>query len=683
MELKAKDIRNVAIIGHSGEGKTTLTEAILYNCKAIDRQGRTDDGNTVSDYDPEEIARKISIGLAVANAEYNGVKLNLIDVPGYFDFEGEQLSALAAVESVVIVAGAQGTVSVGTEKALQYCDKHGIPAVVFINGMDKENADYFATVAALKALYPTKIAPLQIPIMQEQKMQGYISVLSENSYHFSPQGRVKIDFPEDLREAFTKIKSELAEVAASNDDELMEKFFENETLSSEDIVKGIKIGIQTHAAIPVIAGSAYTNRGVFNLMDNILRIMPSPEEGAGKAATLPDGTTKIVTCSPTQPFAAQVFKTIADPFVGKLSLLKVVSGELTNGTVYNASQGKTEKVNGIYCLKGKKQESVNALTAGDIGALAKLSYTQTGDTLTDEKNPLTFAPIAFPAPVLSMAVYAKKQGEEDKVFAGLQRLQEEDTTFLVERDTQTGETLIRGQGETQLDVLIKKLKNKYGVEAELKEPKIPYRETIRGKAEARGKHKKQSGGHGQYGDVQIVFEPCYDADFAFEDKIVGGVVPKAYIPAVEKALRECILSGVLAGYPVVNLKASLTFGSYHDVDSSEMAFKMATYLAFKEGMPQAKPVLLEPIYSYSICIPESYLGDVMGDINRRRGRILGMDLADGIQTVSAEVPLSEMAKYATDLRSMTQGRGSFTMQFARYEEVPANIAEKVIAESKK
>lgn len=665
-EYRQDAIRNVAVIGHCGEGKTTLTEAILANAGAIDRQGRTADGNTVSDYDAEEIARGISIGLSVACAEYGGVKFNLIDVPGFFDFEGELACALSAADSAVLVVGATGTVSVGTEKAFAACAKRNLPVTVFVNGMDKENADYFGTVAALKALYPTKIAPVQIPIMRGGKMQGYVSVLSGNAWEFSPQGRQKIPFPAELQESWEEIVAALAEVAAEGDDALMEKFFAEGTLEREDIVRGVRLGIEHNTAIPVIAGSALTNRGVLNLMDNLVRLAPAPRN-----------------CAEEKPFSAQVFKTIADPFVGRLSLFKVRSGCLKNGaTVLNSSQSTTEKIAGLCVLQGKKQLPVGVLRAGDIGAAAKFTNTFTGDTLCDEAAPVVYDRPELPPPVLTMAVAATKQGEEDKIFQGLRKLGEEDGTFRIERDAETGETLLCGMGETQLEILVKKLKNKYGVTALLKDPHIPYRETVKSRVEARGKHKKQSGGHGQYGDAAIRFEPC-EEDFVFADEVVGGVVPKAYIPAVEKGLRECVRKGVLAGYPVVHLKCTLFDGSYHDVDSSEMAFMVAASLAYREGYPKADPVLLEPVDSYQIRIPAQYLGDILGDLNKRRGRILGMDLEDQEQVVSAEVPRAEMLKYATDLRSMTQGRGSFTSAFARYEEVPAPLTQKIVEARKR
>lgn len=661
----AKDIRNIAVIGHSGEGKTTLTEAMLYNMKAIDRQGKTADGNTVSDYDPEEISRKISISMSLCSAVYRNTKFNIIDVPGFFDFEGEQLAALRVVAGAVIVAGAQGNISVGAEKALKYCLNNKIPTILFLNGIDKENSSFIKSLEAYKALYPTKIAPLQMPIIDNQKMKGYIDMLTGKAFMFSESGPQAVSIPDSLKADYETAKGEMTEVAASNDDSLMEKFFNEEPLTNEEIIKGIKAGIRAGTAIPVIAGSALYNRGVFNLMDDILDLIPSPAERG--------------IADDKAPFSAYVFKTVADPFVGKLSLFKVMSGTLKNGmTVLNPGKDKQEKIGGICALRGKKQDPVNNLYAGDIGAVAKLNYTSTGDTLCDEKNPVRFDATEFPPPVIAMAVSAAKQGDEDKVFGGIAKLQEEDPTFRLERDSDTGEMLLKGMGETQLEIIIKKLKTKYGADAVLKTPKIPYRETIKKKVEARGKHKKQSGGHGQYGDAAIRFEPSYDADFEFVDEVVGGVVPKSYIPAVEKGLRECIQKGVLAGYPVVRLKCTLFDGSYHDVDSSEMAFKIAASIAFKEGLSNAGPVLLEPIYTYKIKIPENYLGDIMGDVSRRRGRILGMDLVDGEQTVSAEIPFSEMTKYATDLRSMTQGRGSFTMEYTRYEEVPAELTKAIV-----
>ncbi|HEY8444481.1 MAG TPA: elongation factor G [Clostridia bacterium] len=676
---EAANIRNIALIGHSGEGKTSTAEAMLFCAKVIDRMGKIADGNTVMDFDAEEISRRISISLAVANFEWNGYKINLIDVPGFFDFEGEMIQALQVADGAVIVTSAGGEVTVGTEKAIEYCLKHKIPAMIFINQMDKENANYAATVEALKAKYLNKIAPIQIPIMDGNKMTGYISLISEKAYEFKDTGRVEIPIPDSLKSEFESLKENLKEVAASNDDELMEKYFEGVELTKEEISMGLSKGLEAADAIPVLAGSAFYNKGIINLLNQITRLFPSPADKKFKAKK--NGQDIELTTNSNEGLVCQVFKTISDPFVGKLTLFRVICGTLKTGAnLYNTTADKAEKCGAILTMKGKKQEPVDALGAGDIGAFAKLQYTRTGDTITDGAK-IVLEPVKLPEPVFTMAVNCTKQGEEEKVFSGLTKLIEEDSTVQVIRNPETSETLISGLGETQIDVLVKKLKNKFGVEAKLSDPRVPYRETIKKTAVAEGKHKKQSGGHGQYGHCIIKFEPYYEGDFLFTETIVGGSVPKQYIPAVEKGLLESITRGVLAGYPVVNIKCTLQDGSYHEVDSSEMAFKIAASLAYKKGLAEAAPTILEPIYSYKITVPESYLGDIMGDMNRRRGRILGMTLEDGKQIINAEAPLAEMFKYATDLRSMTQGRGSFTCKFERYEEVPANLIPGIIAAS--
>lgn len=675
----AENIRNIAVIGHGGEGKTSLVEAILYNAKATDRLGRVTDGNTVTDCDPEEISRKMSLGLTAAYAVWEGTKINLLDVPGFFDFEGETEEAMCAADGALLVMGAGGAVTVGAEKAIDYCAKNGVPLVVFINGMDKENADYYGTLAALKEKYPGKFAPIQIPLMEGAKMRGYVNALKEKAYRFSDDGPYEIDIPADMREDYEAVKSQLIETAAESDDVLLDKFFENGTLSREDTVHGIRLGIAKITTIPVMAGSATANKGVFNLMDEIVKYMPRADDRTAPLALDVEGDKLVpVECDESAPFAAQVFKTVVDPFVGKLNMLKVFRGKLTaGGTVWNSVTGAKERISQIYLLRGKKQEAVSELNAGDIGAVSKLANVRTGDTLCDESAKVRFDPIRFPRPVLSMAVYAEKKGEEDKIFAGLARLAEEDLSFAVEKNVETGEMILSGQGETHLDVIVKKLRSKFNVAAELRTPRIAYRETVRRTAEAEGKHKKQSGGHGQYGHCKVRFEPS-ESDFEFGDEVVGGVVPRQYIPAVEKGLRECLAHGVLAGYPVTGLRAVLYDGSYHDVDSSEIAFKIAASLAFKEGVKNAEPVLLEPVMRIRVMIPESYTGDVLGDLNKRRGRILGMDVSDGRQVVTAEVPAAELSKYATDLRSMTQARGRFASELAGYEEVPPQEAEKII-----
>ena len=680
MSIKGADIRNIAVIGHSGEGKTSAVEALLFNGGMTDRLGKVTDGNTVTDYDEQEIARKMSISLSMAYTMWDGVKLNLLDVPGFYDFEGEENEALRAAGGALIVTGATGTLTVGAEKAIDKCLKNKIPMVVFINGVDKDNADYAGTVAALKEKYAGKIAPIQIPLMEGNKMVGYINALKETCYHFADEAKKQpVPIPEELKGTLAEMQANLTETAAENDEALLDKYFEEGSLSKDEIIHGIRKGIYNVNTIPVMAGSALQNRGIINLMDEIVKYMPSAEERQEMLATAVDsGDLTGVTCEPDAPFAAQVFKTVVDPFVGKLNVLKVFRGTLKSGsTVYNATTGKTERINQIYLLKGKKQEPVSELSAGDIGAVNKLAATNTGDTLCDEGTKIKFDPIHFPRPVLSMAIYAEKKGDEDKIFQGLNKLAEEDYTFSVAKNAETGEMLISGQGETHLDVINRKLKAKFNVSALLKTPKIAYRETIRKTVEAEGKHKKQSGGHGQYGHCKVRFEP-FDGEFEFAEEVVGGSVPKQYIPAVEKGLIECLPHGVLAGYPVTGLRAVLYDGSYHDVDSSEMAFKLAAAIAFKEGLKNAKPVLLEPVMRLKIAIPESYLGDIMGDMNKRRGRILGIDMLEDMQVVNAEAPQAELQKYATDLRSMTQGRGKFMSELARYEEVPPAESEKIV-----
>ena len=680
--ISAKNIRNIALLGHGGEGKTTLAEAILFNAKAIDRQGRVDDGNTTMDFDPEEIGKKISISLATANATFKGVKLNLIDVPGFFDFEGEFVQAMTVADCALVVTGPGGTLPVGTEKALDYCVAHKVPTMIFINGMDKENANYWDTVNAVSQKYSTKIVPLMIPLMENGKMTGYANVLEGLFYKVGAHGENGQPLPDSLKSKYDELKGVVMEKAAESDEELLMKFFDSGELSAEEMVKGMKQGVKEGAAIGVFGGSALANFGVFNLMNNLISMMPSAAEA--KPVVAFDENDKPTELKPDEnaPVVIRIFKTIADPFVGRLSLFKVVSGTLKSGlTLKNASKDSEEKISSIYFLKGKKQETVDAACAGDIGALAKLSNATTGDTLSEGRE-LRLPPIELPKPVLSMAVYAAKKGDEDKIFGGLNRLKDEDISFTVTKNAETNEMLLSGVGETQLEILCRKLKNKFGVEAVLKEPRIAYRETIKKMAEAEGKHKKQSGGAGQFGQCSVRFEPGA-ADGQFVDAVVGGAVPRQFIPAVEKGLREAIKEGVLAGYPMVDLKCTLFDGKSHPVDSKEVAFVSAAKLAYTEGVAKAAPAILEPIYQLKITVPESFMGDILGDMNKRRGRILGMEMVDGKQVINAECPLAEVLKYATDLRSMTQGRGSYEMEFVRYEEVPATQVPKIIEDAKK
>lgn len=675
MGTTANNIRNIAIVGHSGEGKTTLTEAILFNGGATERMGRVENGTTVSDFDAEEIARKMSISLSLSYTEWKGVKLNLIDVPGFYDFESEFDEAMRASGAALVVAGANGTVTVGAEKAINLCLRHKKPLIVFINGMDKDNADYYGTVRALEERFKNKIAPIQIPIMEGNKMTGVLNALTGKAYRFTNAGPEEIPVPAEYRRDLETMFLTLQETAAENDDVLLEKYFEDGALSREDTIHGIRKGIFSINVIPVMAGSALQNKGVINLMNEIVKYMPEAAERQALPA-LDIKTQKVVGINCEEgPLAAQVFKTAVDPFVGKMNYLRVNRGTLKAGmTVKNTVTDADERIGSLYLVKGKKLESVPELGAGDLGAVAKLSDTGTGDTLCAPDCPVRFDPIPFPKPVLYMAVYASARGTEDKVFAGLNRLAEEDKSFILVKDPDTGETLAGGLGEVHLEVIRKKLKAKFGADAEFKTPKIAYRETIRKSATAEGKYKKQNGGHGQYGHCKMRFEPC-EKDFEFAEEVVGGSVPKQYIPAVEKGIVERLPHGVLAGYPVIRVKAVLFDGSYHDVDSSEAAFKAAAELAFEEGMKNASPVLLEPLSRLRILVPEAFVGDVLGDLNKRRGRIIGMEAQDELQLIIAEAPKAELLTYATALRAMTQGRGKFTETFARYEEAPATVLQ--------
>lgn len=680
MGISTSNIRNVALIGHAGEGKTTLAEAILYNCKAIDRQGRVDDGNTCCDFDPEEIARKTSISLACAYGEYKGYKINLFDVPGFFDFEGEMVQALTVADGAIVVTGASGSMTVGTELALDYCIKNNIPTMIFVSGLDKDNTNFDGTVQAIRQKYPSLIAPMFIPYKEGDKFAGWVDVAVGKL--FDLQGSEKGAVPANLQGSYDEAFAELAEAAAGNDEELMEKFFEEGTLSADDVLKGVKIGVKTCSSIPVFGGAGASNKGVFNLMDKIIALLPSPVE-AKEQVMLKGEEPVAIKCDPNGKVILHVFKTIVDPFVGRLNMFKVVSGTLNSGAVLkDVNKDNDEKISSIYYIKGKKQETTSSIVAGDIGALAKLGDVTTGDTLSEDPS-LKFEPIVTPAPVYSMAVFAAKKGDEDKVFGSLNKLKDEDISFTVSKNAETNEMLLSGIGETQLSILCKKLKNKFGCEAILKEPRIAYRETIRKTSEAEGKHKKQSGGAGQFGDCWVRFEPgAEDGVYEFVDAVVGGAVPRQFIPAVDKGLREAIKEGVLAGYPMVNLKCTLFDGKYHPVDSKEIAFVTAAKLAYADGIAKASPVILEPVMHLEVTVPDSYMGDVMGDMNKRRGRILGTDQVDGKSIVSAEAPQSELSKYATDLRSMTQGRGRFTSEFARYEEVPPMAQDKIIKDAK-
>jgi len=676
---QTKDIRNIAILGHGGSGKTSLLEAIAYNAKLIDRMGRVEDKNTISDYDPEEIKRGISISSALVAIETNGCKINVLDVPGYFDFIGEWHSALAVADCVIILMDALSGVEVGTEKAWDIVKKKNIPAIVVVNKTDRENVSFDKTLEQAQNLFGSKLLPLQLPVGEGLDFKGVVSVTEATEYIYE-NGKSKKQNSDN--EEIAEYKDKLVEFAAESSEELMEKYFEGEELTADEISKGLKATLCANNVIPMLLVSSVKNIAVDLLIEFIKNYAPSPVDA--KPMETKDG--KAVKYDSSLPFSAQIFKTIADPYVGKLSLFKVITGKLSGGMeLLNTTQDKKEKVNHIYTMIGKKQIDIDEIAAGDIGAFAKLTDSITGDTICDPKQKVQYANISFPEPVISMAVSPKSKGDEDKLGTGLQRLKEEDPTITVQRNTETKQTLINGIGEVHIDVISCKLKTKFGVDVVLSEPIVPFRETIKKKATAEGKHKKQSGGRGQFGVVFVDFEPTHDLnmDMEFVDKVVGGAVPRNFIPAVEKGLRDCIQEGVLAGYPVVGLRCTLFDGKFHPVDSDEMSFKMAASLAYKEGMPKASPVLLEPIYEIKITVPEEYMGDIMGDLNKKRGRIMGMEPAEGgKQVINAEAPLSEMFRYATELRSMTQAKGEFTMKFTRYEEVPSTFADKVIAEAK-
>ncbi|MCR4558414.1 MAG: elongation factor G [Saccharofermentans sp.] len=681
----ADKIRNIALFGHVGSGKTTLAEAILYYTKAINRQGRINDGNTTLDYDPEEIKRQMSVGLSVACCEYKGSKINIIDTPGDFDFLGEEMSGIRIADSGVIMISAKGGTSVGSEKAIRLLNGKNVPFLFFMNRMDEPNADFEAVAERMMERYGSSVIPLSFPIMEDGKMTGIVDVMNRKAFSIDKATGKFIEYPlpEQYNDRVDELQEKVNEVVAEADDALMEKFFAGEKFTEDEFRHGVHAGFREGKLHPIYCGSAYMNWGIDFLLNCISKDTPPAGKKPALEATLPDGSTQMISCSIDDPLAAFCFKTISDPFVGKISIFKVNAGTLrANSTVYNATKGKDERIGGLFFLKGKEQITTDCITAGDIGAASKLSNTDTNDTICDRARIIELPKIKFPQPCLSKSIVPTKKGDEDKIITGLTKLADEDHCFTVETNPETKQMVLSGIGDMQLKVLVSQLKNKYNVDCELGEPKVPYREAIRKKVKVQGKHKKQSGGHGQYGDVWIEFEPNAETeDLVFEEKVFGGAVPKNFFPAVEKGLQESVKKGILAGYPVVNLKATLVDGSYHDVDSSEMAFKIAANLAFKAGMAAANPVLLEPISKVEVHIPEDKQGDIMGDLNKRRGRIMGIDADELGSVVNAEVPTAEMLEYATDLKSMTQGRGWFAMSHVRYEAAPPEVADKVIAAS--
>ncbi len=677
------DIRNIALVSHGGAGKTSLAEAMLFDAGASDRIGRTAEGNTVMDHDPEEIKRQVSINASMAPVEWQGTKINVVDTPGYFDFVAEVKSSLRVVESVLVVVDVVAGVEVGTDLVWKYADENSLPRIVFINKLDRENADFEKTLESLRASFGRTLIPLTLPIGQEAGLRGVIDLVNEKAVTYEEgKGRdpkVEALGGDHVAQA-AAAREALIEAAAEGDDELTMKYLDGGELTPEEIRRGLRAGVVSGKLVPVLCGSGQKNIGLQPLLDVIRLAAPSPaDRPPAKGQNPKTKSEEERKAAEDTPFSAFVFKTMADPYVGKLTLFRVYSGALaSNSSVYNVTREKTERIGQLFLIRGKQQEPADRVGAGDLGAVAKLQETSTGDTLADEAHPILFPPTEYPKPVYQVAIQPKTKGDEEKISLALARIREEDPTLSVEKEAGTGETILRGMGELHLSVATDRMKRKFGVEVVLKTPKVPYKETIRKTVKAEGKFKRQSGGRGQFGHVWVEYSPEPGEDFVFAENIFGGSVPRQYIPAVEKGLREAKDKGVLAGYPVTNFKATLYDGSYHEVDSSEMAFKIAASFSFKKGILDAGPVLLEPIMKVSVLIPDSYMGDVIGDLNRKRGRILGMEPEGTMQSVKALVPLAEMFTYAIDLRSMTQGRGTFTMDFDHYEEVPGNVAQGII-----
>ncbi len=684
----ANEIRNVAVLGHSGCGKTTIVEACLHVSGATKRFGRINEGNTVSDYDPEEIKRQVSISSSVIPVEWLEEKINFIDTPGYFDFEGEVRQALSVADLALIVVDGKSGVQVGTEKAWELAEEMNVPKMIFVNGMDDTEANIDKVVEQLKEKFGKSIAPLQIPFYEDGKFVGFINVIRRGARRFENGLVEPCDMPGGFEEAVEEMRKLAEEAVAETDDELMEKFFEDESFTEEEMNKGLRIGIVDGSVTPVILGAANYTIGVRVLMNDINKFLPPTSGVRPTMEAINPKTDDIVeiNCDENDPVSAFVFKTIADPYVGRLSLFKVCSGVIKKDTmIKNVNKNIAEKIGKVYVVRGKEQIEVDELKAGDIGAVAKLQNTQTCDTLADADRPVQFPEIKYPQSNMSKAVTPKTKGDEDKLAGAISKMIEEDKTLKFSVDKETKQSVISGVGDTHIDVFVSKLKSRYKIDVELSDPVVPYREMLCAPVEIRGKYKKQSGGHGQYGDVLIEFSPADDltVPYVFEEEVFGGSVPKQYFPAVEKGIQESVKSGPLAGYPVVGIKAVLKDGSYHPVDSSEMAFKTATSMAFKEAFEKGKSAILEPISSVVVTVPDEYTGDVMGDMNKRRGRILGMDKVGSKQQISVEVPTAEILNYATDLRSMTQGRGTYTVEFARYERAPGDVQQKVIDSAKK
>ncbi len=687
-KYESKDIRNVALVGHGKSGKTSLAEAFLFNGKVTDRLGRVDSGDSVMDFDPEERARQLTINTSFHHSSWKKCMLNIIDTPGDANFISDTYNSLQIADGALVIVDASSGVQVITEKVWHYLSEFKIPRIIVINKLDRENTDFYSTLDNIKKTLKIKPLVMFIPIGKEAGFKGVVDLVKMKGYLFADDGSGNFsesEIPADCKESAIEFRQKMIEDIAETNEQLVEKYLEGQELSSEEIASGIKTGIINQSLIPAVCGSALQNTGIKMIMDTIADYLPSPLERAAIEVIDPK-TNEPKTLEPKNdgPLAAYVFKTIADPYAGKLTIFRVFSGTLNaDSTVYNATKKAKEKIGQILQLEGKTQKPAESAITGDIMALAKLKESTTGDTYCDEKNEINFQRIKFPSPVISCALFPKSRGDEDKMSNALARLVEEDPSLTLSRDEQTKEFILSGMGQIHIDVTIEKLKRKFGVEVETSVPKIPYKETIKGKTKIQGKYKKQSGGRGQYGDCWLEIEPLpRSGGFEFVDKIFGGAIPKNYVPSVEKGVVEAMHEGVLAGYPIVDLKVLVVDGSYHEVDSSDMAFKIAASMGFKKGFMECNPILLEPIMNVEVNVPEDMTGDIIGDLNSRRGRVLGMDQGVGGQVVKAMVPMAEMLRYASDLTSITSGRGMFSMEFDHYDEVPAHLSEKIIAAAK-
>lgn len=680
-QYNAKNILNIAVAGHSGSGKTSLAEAMLFLCGGSDRLGKVSDGNTICDFDAEEIKRKTSVQTCIAPIEWKNKKINLIDSPGLFDFEGGLCEAARAADSILITVSGKNGVSVGTEKAAKAADKRGLTKIFFVNGLCDESARFYRVFESLKTSFGPSVCPVVVPYIVDGQADCYVNLLEYKAYKYVDGKITNVPIP-DMGDRLEGLRTAICEAVAETSDEMFEKYFSGEEFTPEEIIVGVSQGVKNGSISPVFCGDALLTYGVEQLLNGLIWLAPGAADKAAELAVDLAGEPVELSVNEDAAAAAVVFKTIADPFVGKLSYFKVVSGKISADTqLINMRTGNAEKVSKVMIAKGKKLEETAYIAAGDIGAAAKLSA-NTGDTLCSPLRKVVLDGVEYPEPSLSMAISPKTKGEEDKVAQGVLRLSEEDPTIKFETNHETHEMIISGMGEQHLDVIVSKLKAKYGVDVVLSKPKVAYRETIRKSVKVQGRYKKQTGGHGQFGDVWIEFSPCDSEGMEFDEKVVGGAVPKGFFPAVEKGLRDSITKGPLAGYPVVGLKATLYDGSYHPVDSSEMSFKTAASLAYKDGMPKANPVLLEPVGTLKAVVPSDNMGDIMGEITKRRGRVLGMNQADdNMQEIEAEAPQAEMSDFSTFIRQATQGRGYFTFKFERYEEAPQHIAQKVISES--